>query len=583
MIYLSAQPDDFYFTWQIEIQLFNFRRLGIAANNIHVLISYEIKRGVRQHWQDLIEANKNNATFYCYPDKREKKEYASSLRPHIIQQHFSKYSWLEHEIIFYHDSDIIFRELPNFKLLGQDNSCYVSDTRNYLDSTYIKQFINDDDFSQMCDIVGVLPCQVIENDQNCGGAQYLLKNISSIFWGKVENDCESLYSFLVNHNALEESKHSLQNGDHSEYAGIQAWCTDMWCMFWNLLVINKEVKIANELNFCWAVSDIASWEKSYILHYSGNVSKNNHEHFRKANYLHFPPYFDFALKKISTNSASYALVKVIEEFKNENNNKKINLLDVTFLIPIKVDSTSRLENLYSITNYLAKYFNTTILLGEFDENSKIEKIKLPPICTHFFVEDVTFLMHHTKINNFLISKAQTNIIAIYDTDIVLPINQIIEATNTIRNNQATMVSPYDGSFINIDSLFKVMFGKLLDPDLFTVNINKFFVSMKRSWGGCVFLSKSTYLTAGLDNEYISSWGPEDIERPKRLKNLGYEVKRIDGPLFHLTHDRLENSSYFSQDLYYTFMEEYLNVCNMDRFELENYIQTWPWVKGNYYL
>jgi hypothetical protein len=47
MIYLSAQPDDYYFLWQLKLQLFNFNRLGIRPNNIHVLIGYNKERGVR--------------------------------------------------------------------------------------------------------------------------------------------------------------------------------------------------------------------------------------------------------------------------------------------------------------------------------------------------------------------------------------------------------------------------------------------------------------------------------------------------------------------------------------------------------
>jgi hypothetical protein len=87
MIYLNAQPDDYYFTWQIELQLLNFSKLGIRPEDIHILIGYHPKRGLYHHFQELIAHNSNKATFFAYPDNRTYKRYPSTIRPHIIKQH----------------------------------------------------------------------------------------------------------------------------------------------------------------------------------------------------------------------------------------------------------------------------------------------------------------------------------------------------------------------------------------------------------------------------------------------------------------------------------------------------------------
>jgi hypothetical protein len=47
MVYISAQPDNYYFLWQLQLQLFNFNRLGIDADFIHVLICYDKERGLQ--------------------------------------------------------------------------------------------------------------------------------------------------------------------------------------------------------------------------------------------------------------------------------------------------------------------------------------------------------------------------------------------------------------------------------------------------------------------------------------------------------------------------------------------------------
>lgn len=87
MIYLSAQPDSFYYLWQLKLQLYNFSQLGISREDIHVLIGYDSKRGLSQKFAEFIQINQQ-ASFFTYPDLRKSKVYLSSIRPHIIYQHF---------------------------------------------------------------------------------------------------------------------------------------------------------------------------------------------------------------------------------------------------------------------------------------------------------------------------------------------------------------------------------------------------------------------------------------------------------------------------------------------------------------
>ena len=119
MLYLSAQPDKFYFLWQLQLQLFNFGKLGIRSKDIHVLIGYNSNKGLSKEFENFVGQNKH-ATFFIYPDERKSRCYLSSLRPHIIAKHFRKYPELEIENIFYHDSDIVFNSLPDFESLCND-------------------------------------------------------------------------------------------------------------------------------------------------------------------------------------------------------------------------------------------------------------------------------------------------------------------------------------------------------------------------------------------------------------------------------------------------------------------------------
>jgi len=576
LLFLSAQPDDYFFTWQIELQLFNFRKLGIQSENIHVLIGYDPKRGLRHYVNELIDRNKHLAKFYVYPDRRDRPAYLSSLRPHIIQQHFAANEWLSSNAVFYHDSDIIFRELPDFSQLLKEDCWYVSDTRSYLDSRYVIGAANSDTLSKMCEVVGISRAAVVENDAGCGGAQYILKNVSPQFWGKIEADAEAIYKLLIKNN-LRQGDSLLRAGRRfSEYNGIQAWCADMWALFYNALHDGREVRISTELDFCWATDDISHWYEKKILHYTGTLTKEDDTYFQKGRYVNFSPYQDAALNKISRESSSYSLFELIKEFNLSRECEKTDLTDVSFLIPARIDSPSRLRNLLIIVQYLTKYFSTHILIIESDIEAQIPVENLPPSVVYEYIHDEDQLFHRTRINNLLIKKASTPTVVLCDIDAVVPVEQIIQAVELLRSHNADIVLPYDGCFISVDNLFKLVFEKILDPEIFCLNQNKFTVSTRRSWGGCIFLSKQAYMNAGMENEYFGSWGPEDMERVKRMKNFGYIVERIDGVLFHLPHERKLNSHYADPETKIRYMEEFLKVCNLRRKDLKQYISTWQW-------
>lgn len=85
MIFLSAQPDESYFIWQLELQIFNLKNPDVASSNIHILIGYNPSLGPTSAFQGFIALNKD-ANFFLYPDNRNDREYVPSIRPHIIKQ-----------------------------------------------------------------------------------------------------------------------------------------------------------------------------------------------------------------------------------------------------------------------------------------------------------------------------------------------------------------------------------------------------------------------------------------------------------------------------------------------------------------
>lgn len=229
MIYISAQPDEVYFLWQLELQLFNFHSMGIGNESIHILVGYKPKKGIHPQFKEFAD-NHKEVQIYFYPDNRKKKKYLSSIRPHLLAHHFKQHPELEKETIFYHDSDILFTDIPDWDNLCKDEVWYASDTRSYLDSKYFRQFVDDYEFTKICGLLSLTPEDVIKQDANAGGAQYILKKCTAEFWEKVENDCELLFTYL----------HNRQKHGTCIQKGLQIWCTDMWVIWWNAILQNRK-------------------------------------------------------------------------------------------------------------------------------------------------------------------------------------------------------------------------------------------------------------------------------------------------------------------------------------------------------
>lgn len=348
MIYISAQPDDVYFLWQLELQLYNFHSVGIGNESIHILVGYKPEKGIHPLFKNFA-CNNKDVKIYFYPDNRKKKKYLSSIRPHLLAQHFRKNPKLEKEIIFYHDSDILFTGIPNWDSLCMDEVWYVSDTRSYLDSLYIKRFMDEVEFARMCSLLSVTPEDIIKQDANAGGAQYILKSCTAKFWDKVENDCELLFTYLYN-----EQKYGTRI--HKE---LQIWCTDMWVIWWNAILQKRSFLIHPKLDFCWADSPSNELKNKKILHYTGSKKKDIHIFEKTLFQTHSPFYTD--LSGIEQNTCSWFVVETIREYRKELDKKRSKQQDVRLLL-IVPDTKNEYAKANVVKCYYERYWDMDVAI-----------------------------------------------------------------------------------------------------------------------------------------------------------------------------------------------------------------------------
>ena len=253
-------------------------------------------------------------------------------------------------------------------------------------------------------------------------------------------------------------------------------------------------------------------------------------------------------------------------------NSRINMKDVSFLIPVRIDSTERYRNLLLLLKYLNQYTDTHILVLEADSCSKISSHLFRPNVCHFFVEDKEEKFHRTHYINQLTKMADTPYICICDTDVIVPLPQLEETVRLLREGYA-YVLPYDGAFVVTTEKEKQLFLEKLSCEVFNNEVVWNYVC-----GGAIFLNKKDFIQAGMSNEHLTSWGPDDVEQKKRMEVLGFSMIRVDGPLFHLWHPRGVNSSYDTQDERIRLTEEYVKIASFGKIELMQYVDTWSWCK-----
>ena len=260
----------------------NFLAKGIDPNDIHIVCGY--RNIVSDNWKKLAKTYEK-VNFFFYADDRYKPSYISSIRPHILYQHWLHHPELQNETVFYHDCDIIFSNIPDFESMLKDDVCYVSDTVSYIGAKYIRSK-GEHYIDLMTSIVNINKQFIIDHEKDSGGAQYLLKYIPIDFWKKVYYDAENLFRMITEQinkdKAVDPSIHELQ-----------IWCADMWAVLWNLWFFDKKVEVTDKLSFSWATSGIAEWEKHPIFHNAG-VTVDRKDLFFKGAYINKNPYEDVA-------------------------------------------------------------------------------------------------------------------------------------------------------------------------------------------------------------------------------------------------------------------------------------------------
>lgn len=274
LLYICVQPAIDYYLWQIEVWLNNLLKNKVSSNNIQIICSYN--KNIPNKWK-ILQKHYSEIKFFFYEDTRINHKYISSIRPHVLEKHWKKFPELKKSAIFYCDCDIVFTKPVDFDKFLKDDIHYLSDTISYIGAKYIRSK-GENYLKEMCKIVGISEKIVIKNEENSGGAQYILKNIDSDFWKDVYNHSEKMF-VKVNEMIKKDPTHH----------PIQIWTADMWAVLWNIWKRGWKTECPKELDFCWPAEEKIKWETCDIMHNAG-ITNSNPDYFYKCNYMNRLPY-----------------------------------------------------------------------------------------------------------------------------------------------------------------------------------------------------------------------------------------------------------------------------------------------------
>lgn len=254
------------------------------------------------------------------------------------------------------------------------------------------------------------------------------------------------------------------------------------------------------------------------------------------------------------------------------------LKNLTIVIPFRVDSHGRLENLKTILRWMSAW-NCAVIVLEGAEKATLnnsELQQLAPNVLYVYREDHSPVFHRTRYINQLMQQVKTPLVGVWDADVVVEETGVAQACAAVLANPHTLAYPYDGRFIMHTKTVSNLFQERQAIHVF--DREKQSCLGRPSYGGAYIVYRDYYGQIGGENERFVGWGPEDAERLYRCQILGWQIFRAKQfALHHLYHPRSANNLSNPKENLQTMREELLHECSCTAVELQQYIKdTYTW-------
>jgi len=213
-----------------------------------------------------------------------------------------------------------------------------------------------------------------------------------------------------------------------------------------------------------------------------------------------------------------------------------------------------MRNVITICCFLLENFDTRVIIKEVDSESVFKEQALPQISdyvedgidnlTHIFEksdpDDPVF--YRMRYLNEMLHMCDTDVVANYDCDVLMPIQTYLDAQMMIRELDFDVIYPYGhGPWQKKIYATDKMVSEFLSDDCEFSHLERKSEIDNAESGHVQFFKRSAYIEGGMENENFRGSSPEDKERLHRFQKLGYKVGRIENWIYHLEHSRGNNS------------------------------------------
>ena len=301
-IFISVQPADLYSAWQVEVMLKNFIAKGVNVSNIHLVQTLKDNQSVPKEWMDLLFSFQG-VNFYFY-SLDINSDFLVSSKYSALKKHWEENPDLSYQTVFIHDNSmIITRDIDKWvtESMISDDIWYGSDLFSELSYSYLES-LGDDILGRLSKSIGIDKDTILNNSNGTIGRHYLLKNVDSSFWNRVESDCLVLYRKISDIKA-EFERYDTRN------LNISVWDSEMLSILWNAWRDGRKTLAYGNLEFSRATSNENDWYK-YNLYNNIDIPKDSIDFFQKTNYRFKLPYLDFlSLKDRSASKKYWELVQ----------------------------------------------------------------------------------------------------------------------------------------------------------------------------------------------------------------------------------------------------------------------------------
>lgn len=271
----------------------------------------------------------------------------------------------------------------------------------------------------------------------------------------------------------------------------------------------------------------------------------------------------------------------------------INLDELTIVIPVKIESSDRYNNLKTVLGYINHHFKTNIkIIEESPDNPKIDfldNFQNLSIDYKFYQVPSNEPFHRTKYLNEMIFSTTTKVVSNYDSDVFFPVQTYVDVVNSIINREFDFVYPYllgQGQkqlyyskwYESKLAQWTPMWKFIQDWDINVFDGDSEHVKMWASaYGHSIFADTNKYKAAFGENEEFISYGPEDQERAYRFQKLGYNVNWYNGYVYHIEHMRTNDSS-IGNPQFNTNCQIFEHIKTLSKDELLDYYKNITYLK-----